>query len=384
MLEIMLDINGWQGLFDFKSGEAISSPPDEFAMELSASHPYPGDRNFESIKWTTDFALDVAKKYNPKLLCISYATANLIRVNSENSPSEIQILNETLSNELKRFANETDYELVIVNVGELKPIGKLIDTSNIEGFISVSHDPYMAGVYGATAKDYESVKSISNVQYMLKDDFLLKYNITDEFAVVRTPDIILMADKGYCFKNMGNRGTPIIEMYEKGSACSICSTLPINMSSIFEVRPFIDSELAKGKKIALMVAESLDEKYMPYETLHLSKEKDGIHYTDSVVFYYALINGREFNALGMPYIFHNPLIRKKPGDRYPYSYIKTEHYQNPIGLGRDFKTAAVGTRSGIFHSACMCDYSFECHSRGLAESGILTFINTEKTWEERK
>ena len=381
MLEIMLDVNGWQGLFDFATGEALSFENKEyldFPKKISSENPYPGDLNPDTIPWITDVAVRICEEYNPQLMLLSYANGNITRINKKMTAEETKALNKQLVCEAFRFAETAGYEPIIVSTGNLKQFDKLIKIDEFEGYLSVATDPYMAGVFGATEKDYETVKSLPGItSYETKDEFITKYNLTDEYALERTPDIIVYAAEDYAFTNTANRGMTMEMIPKKEKKCSAYTKLEGMPDDIFEFRTFIDKHLDIGKKIAVIVVESVDDEDMPEGSKLINKYRNGIYYSDGVSFYYALLNGKEFNEIGMPYIYHNPFLKRLASDRYPYSYIKTNEYQNPIGFNRSFKTASMGTRSGIFHSACMCDYSFECHCRALAESGMLTFINAD-------
>lgn len=380
MLEVMLDVNGWQSLFDFASGEPRPEEGKSYldlAKRVSARHPYPGDLNVDTIKWVTDFALDICAEYDPQLMVVSYANCNILRINSELNDIELgNVMKHTVSEAL-RFSKEANYEPIIVSTGNMRKIDKLIDCPGFDGYLTVASDSYMAGIIGATDKDLETVKRIEGISYETGAEFIAKYKITDQYAIDRTPDLILYADEDISFTNTGNRGTTLKRTMRKERTCSVYTELPGIPDSIYDFREFLDKELQGGQRIAVIIVEGVDNEYMPQGYKKVLKEKNGI-YPEHAVFYYALLNGKEFNEVGMPYIFHNPFARKDTENRYPFSYIKSDKYQAPIGLNRDFKTAAVGTRSGILHSACMCDYSFECHCRGLAESGILTFINGDK------
>lgn len=382
MYEIMLDVNGWQGLFDFQTGAPLpleGKPYLKLSKKISCRHPYPGDLNPETTAWTTDFALDVVKEYDPRLMLLCYANGMITRINSKMGAVETKDLERELLSEAFRFAEEANYEPIIVSTGDMRKIDKVVNMDDIEGYFNVSSDPYIAGIFGATPKDYETVQNIIGVKsYLTKHDFFEKYHIYDDYAVERTPDIILFAEDDYAFTNTGNRGTTLEEIPARKKTFKAYSKLEGLPNDIFKFREFIDSYLEQGKRIAVIVLEGIDDDSMPEGSIDVNKEKDGIFYSEGVLFYYALLNAKEFNAVGMPYIFHNPFTKRRPDARYSYSYIKTDNFQDPIGFNRDFKTASVGTRSGIFHSACMCDYSFECHCRGLAESGVLTFINSEK------
>lgn len=382
MLEIMLDVNGWQGLFDFSTGAALSTddkPYLDFPKRISSANPYPGDLNPKTTKWTTDVALQIAKEYDPTLMLLSYANGNIVRTNTKLEEKEAKALNAEIISEAFRFADTAGYEPVIVTTGTLRHFEKIIDIDKFEGYLSVSVDPYMAGVFGATEKDLETAKELPGIRACeTKEQFIKKYNIYDKFALDRTPDIILYADEDYSFTNTASRGMTLEMTPKMEKSCMAFSTLPDMPDDIFEFRSFIDKNLELGKRIAVIVVESVDFSDMPEGSKYINKYRNGIYYSEGVNFYYALLNGKEFNEVGMPYIFHNPFLKKFVSDRYPYSYIKTNLYQDPIGFNRDFKTASMGTRSGIFHSACMCDYSFECHCRALAESGMLTFINSDR------
>ena len=382
MYEIMLDVNGWQGLFDFQTGEALSFDNKsyiELAKRISNKYPYPGDLNPNTSAWTTDFALEVVREYDPKLMLITYANGAITRINSKLGAVETKDLELDVLSEAFRFIDKTDYEPIIISTGNMRKIDKVLNIDDIEGYFNTSSDPYVGGVFGATDKDYETVKNMIGVKsYLTKKEFLKKYHIFDNYAVERTPDIILFTEDDYALTRTGNRGTTLEEIPERKKTVKAYSRLPDLPNDIFKFREFIDLKLSEGKRIAVIIVEGIDDNCMPNESIDVNREKDGILYAEGVVFYYALLNAKEFTSAGMPYIFHNPFTKRRPDARYSYSYIKTDNFQDPIGFNRNFKTASVGTRSGIFHSACMCDYSFECHCRGLAESGVLTFINSEK------
>ncbi|MBQ6752651.1 MAG: hypothetical protein IJR10_02630 [Clostridia bacterium] len=381
MLEIMLDVNGWQGLFDFTNGEELpmeGKPYLDLAKKITAEHPYPGDLNPDTVKWTTDTALDVCREYDPQLMLLSYATADIMRINSKIDETEAKRISAEVISEAMRFAKTAGYEPIIISTGSLRPIDKLVVTEDIEGYFHVSADAYLGGVFGATEKDFETVKNLEGVRTETRQEFIDKYNITGDYALERMPDIVLYADDDYALTNTGGRGTTLEMIHRKTASTKIFSEIPDLPDDIFEFRTFVDGLLAQGRRIAVIIAESVDDEDMPEGSKDIKRIRDGICYAEGVPFYYALLNGKPFNAPDMPFIFHNPFLKKFFRDRYPYSYVKTDSYQDPIGFNRDFKTASMGTRSGIFHSACMCDYSFECHCRGLAESGVLAFINGDK------
>lgn len=381
MLEILLDVNGWQNLFDFKSGEPIDDTGKSYLdlpKRICECNPYPGDTNPDTIEWTTNLALRVADEYDPRLMVLSYATGNIMRVNTKMSDEEQSEISKHVLSEAFRFAKTAGYEPIIVSTGNLKHFDKVLNTDDFELYFNVASDPYMAGVFGASENDFETAKNLPGVVSMTRDEFIAKYNISDEYALLRTPDIVLFADEDTAFTNTGNRGTTYEMIAKKEKTFGVYTELSDLPESIFDFRAFVDRHLEAGEKIAVIITESVDDKDMPEGTRYLSKFEDGIYYMENVSFYYALLNSKRFYEVGMPYIYHNPFLKKRPENRYPFSYIKTDFYQDPIGFNRDFKTASVGTRSGIFHSACMCDYSFECHCRGLAESGLLVFVNGDK------
>ncbi|MCQ2486746.1 MAG: hypothetical protein MJ129_02310 [Clostridia bacterium] len=380
MPEIMIDVNGWQGLFDFVEGDPITGEGAylELPKEICARHPYPGDLNKAAIPWVTDIALEVSNKYSPDLMVLSYATGNLMRVNSKLSASEKKELAKYTLSEAYRFAEQSGYEPIVVSTGNMKPIDNVLSLDGIEGYLSVSADPYMAGIFGAGEHDYDYVKTIEGITCETKESFLDRFNISDAYAVERTPDIVLYSDGKAAFTNTGGRGTTLEAMHTDEDFCFAAAEFEDLPDSIFDFRPYVDRLLRDGHKIAVIIAESIDEEDMPKGSKRMTKIRNGIHYTENVIFYYALLNGVEFNSEGTAYIFHNPFLKRPTKKRYPYSYIKTDKYQSPIGYNRSFKTASVGTRSGILHSATMSDYSFECHCRGLAESGLLVFINEKK------
>ena len=323
-------------------------------------------------------ALRICREYDPALMVLSYATGAILRANTPMDDAAQHSLNRHIVAEAMRFAQESGYEPILVSNGGLQHFERVLDTDEIEGYISDGVDKYMAGIFYPTEKDFETVKTWPGVDWESGEEFIKRYNISDKYALDRTPGIVLYADEHTAFTRLGNRGTyfymnPIKSKY--GSCWSKLENVP---DDIFDFRPFIDAQLEQGKKIAVIVVEDVDEQDMPEGSKRICQYRNGIYYSRGVSFYYALLNSREFFEVGMPYIFHNKFLKKSSENRFPYSYIKTEHYQNPIGYNRSFRTAAMATRSGIVHSAAMCDYAFECHCRGMAETGLLVFINSEK------
>lgn len=374
----MLDVNGWQALFDFRSGEpveGIDQPYMAMPKKICREHPYPGDTNPQTVQWVTDTALDVCREYDPRLMILSYASGSIMRVNTKMSDEEQHALSRRVIAEAFRFAETADYEPVIISNCGLKHFDKILHIDGIDGYLTYATDKYMAGIFYPSERDYETVKQLPGVTPETKESFIARYGIKDSYALERTPDIILYADEDTALTNVGERGTIYHMIPEKKKTCLCYTRLPGLPDSIFDFREYIDGLLAQGKKIAVIIAEAVDDSDMPDGSREMCKYKNGIYYGENVSFYYALLNGREFFEEGMPYIYHNQFLKKTSKNRYPFSYIKTEYYQDPIGLDRDFRTAAVGNRSGVLHSAAMCDYSFECHCRGLAESGLLVFVN---------
>ena len=291
-------------------------------------------------------------------MILSYATGNIMRVNTEMSDDAQHDLSRLIISESFRFAKESGYEPIIVSNGGLKHFEKVLNTEAIEGYLSDSPDRYMAGIFKPSENDLATVKSWPGVTYETYQEFVSRYGITDQYALDRTPGLILRSDPDTVFTKTGNRGTTFCMTSIQKKTCLCYTDIPGLPDSLFDFRTYVDGLLETGRKIAVIIAESVDDEDMPAGSQPMVTYKNGMYYSESISFYYALLNGKEFFEPGMPYIFHNQFLKRQTTTRYPYSYIKSEQFQNPIGYNRPFRTACMGTRSGILHSAAMCDYSF--------------------------
>ena len=383
MAEILLDVNGWQSLFDFAGGEPKDIPDERpdlaLAQRIAAEHPYPGDTNPDSFKWVTDTALDLYRSYSPDFFFLSYANTNLIKVNTETDADAYRTLNKLAVSEAMRFAETTGYTPILVSTGDMKKFENIIDTENLESYLSLSTgDPYTAGLFEPTEKDLAYIERLEGLSFEKKESFCKKYPSMTEAAKEGLPDVMLFADEHYAFTRCGYRGLTMQVMPVKQKYCTAYSTFDDLPDDIFDFRAYIDKKLDEGHRIALIVIECVEEEDMPEGAKRVNRYKNGAYYIEGTGFYYALCSSKEFFEPDMPYLFHNTNLVNRSERMNPFSYIRSDNYQNPLGLRPDKKTAAVGTRSGITHSCLMCDFCVECHSRGLAESGVLVFLNDKE------
>ena len=239
MAEILLDVNGWQSLFDFAGGEPKDIPdarPDlALAQRIAAEHPYPGDTNPESFKWVTDTALDLYRSYSPDFFFLSYANTNLIKVNTETDADAYRNLNKLEVSEAMRFAETTGYTPILVSTGDLKKFENIIDTENLESYLSLSTgDPYTAGLFEPTEKDLAYIERLEGLSFEKKESFCKKYPSMTEAAKEGLPDVMLFADEHYAFTRCGYRGLTMQVMPVKQKYCTAYSTFDDLPDDIFD------------------------------------------------------------------------------------------------------------------------------------------------------
>jgi hypothetical protein len=341
--------------------------------------PYPGDTSLDSIDWVFRSARTMHRYYDPEFLFISIATPKLMKTNETMTLAEINAMNRQVFDGIESFIADTGYEPIIVGMSDMVKIKEILPHEGLAPRLCFTSNyfPYV-GIFNPTHEECRIVEKMKHLTVHTKEELRHDFpEMRDGYAALM-PDLLLMLEEGYSFTNGGNRGFTLKMLPKLTREFPVYTTLEEKPSHILNIRAVADHALDSGKRVALIMMESIG-----FEDFLLSYSKvDNTHgwfiYDHGNTQYLAAVRGKPFYENPYPLV---PEIRRMKGSsgKYPYSLgFLANLPPDGIGSRRDKRTAAVGSRSGITHHAVMPDIAFECHSRELSPSGTLVFINDPK------
>lgn len=381
MANIMLDVNGWQTILDFETGEPVENCNNvivEDMMKITPSLPYPGDTNPESLDWTVDAALAVSDYYNPDFIMLAFATPQLMKINEQLTAEESAAINERLFRQLTRFLDNTDYEPMVIGMGGMQDIKGVIDQSKLSTGLTTTMCAYhYAGLFSSRENDAEAIKNMENIEYVItKDEFKATHPEINDRYYNMLPDYLLKSSDGYVFNEIGNRGIVHKKTPRLMRKLPVYTTLE-TPEHILEVRGILERAMDKGKKVALIMLEGTgtEDFRLPYTLM--GNQTEWFVYDQSFSQYLAVATGKPFYEYDYPPIVDS-LTSLNTSEKYPYSQYFSILPEDTIGRRPDKRTAAAGTRSGFIHETTMADICVECHSRQLSMSGVFVLVNDPK------
>lgn len=381
MAQILLDVEGFQTICDFETGEPMDGPETELMekiMEITPDIPYPGDRNKESIKWTIDAALEIDKLIKPDYMFLSFATAMMMRTHDVLTKEENKALDDETFSQLERFFAETDYIPVVVGGGKVSPIIAELDFSPLSRLpIFSACNKNIAGLFDSEPGDEEKLRNTKGIgKVFTKEEYIAANPGLSQRYIDMLPDFFAERENGYAFTAVAKRGFPQI------TVCDIEEELPVYTTlgepeHIRDIYPMVNDALTEGKRVCVVVLEAVgkDEFRLPYKMVNA--KEDLMYYDQGHALYFVLNTGRKYSMEDYPPIARTE-VHMNTTERYPFSQFFSVMPCGTMGRRPDKVTAAVGTRSGFVHECTMADVCLECHSRNVSDSGVFVLVNDKK------
>jgi hypothetical protein len=347
---------------------------------ISMRHPYPGDLTAEGGIWVIDIARCLTQLYAPQLMMMFIAQPLLMGLNLPYDDVWKKAVN-SLFGELRLFVKNSNYVPIILGMGSLTQFKSLVDTSNLDGYVASSLWTYHhAGVYGATSQDYEKLKNNPSIKHIVsREEFALKYGISDSLYLEEFPDYHITAVEGYAFEGIKGHERTLYRIPAQEKYIPVYTELD-SPKNILDIKKIVNEGIDSGKKIALILIEGVGSDIFPY-TYNLCKNYDDWYtYDHSINQYFAITTGLPFYSNSFPPICNHQALRKETND--PRSLFKTAFFSdfpaNAIGRRPDIRSVAVGSRSVTTHACSGADISVECFCRNLANVGVCTVLNDPK------
>lgn len=382
MAIIMLDVNGWQTVLDFETGEPVenlNNPIMEDMMKITPSIPYPGDMNPASVDWTVDVGLAVSKYYNPDFIMLAFSTQQIMKMNQQLTPEESLAINERVFKQVTRFLATTEYEPMVIGMGGMQDIKGVIDQSNLSTGLTATMCAYhYAGLFTSRPSDTDAIKNMEHLEYAItKDEFKAAHPDIKNTYYSMLPDFLLMSSDGYVFDEIGKRGIVHKKTPRMMLELPVYTTLE-PPKHILEVRGILESAMDEGKKVALILLEGTGTEDFKFPYTMMGNQTEWFVYDQGLSQYLAVTTGKPYYEYEYPPVV-NSAIYLNTSQKYPYSQFFSILPKDTIGRRPDKRTAAVGTRSGFIHETTMADICIECHSRQLSMSGVFVLVNDPKS-----
>lgn len=382
----LLDVHGYQKLFDFKTGERVQvkSPLVSKVGDLICRRPYPGDAKTKSDTWVTDLALEMVELYRPDLVMLNYAQAWYATVNH---PEERQVAFNNVFENTRRFLDKTGYSPLVIGLGGFEPVKHVIDLEDILGprDFTISSGKYA----------YISQQALRNIsprrmadlsqywQFYTKKEFLdsLSTPYSTDFAAV-LGDYITIAEPGVIFKGLNSFARV------KDITGSLDKFIPVHTTlhppeDITRVAPVISDSVGHGEKVALIIVEGAGISDFPLSPVSRCRNYDGL-------FIYQMHEQYITLGTGIPYSeseYHFPLGNYWLQDyrTYPFSSRFHRFLHNTIrNQTGEKKSLSVGNRSILTHVCLEADISLECYCFKMHNFGTMAVFHQKALGTDTK
>ncbi len=359
----LLDVHGYQKLFDFTTGERVQfkSPLLSKVGNLIHRNPYPGDAKQESDTWVTDLALDMVDIYQPDLVMLDYAQAWFLTINQ--SGDKEAAFNNVFEN-VKRFLSETGYNPMIIGNGGFEKVKNVIDLPEIfdsEDFIISGRYVY----FNRQALDKIGHKQLADLslywnQYT-KKDFLDSMSLpySADFSASLS-DYIAISKPGVVFKGLNSFARVNQFTGSLDNVIPVYTTLK-PPEDITKIAPIVSDAVRSGKKVALIIIEGTGLSDFRLPAFSECSNHDGL-------FTYELL--QQYLTIGTGIAYTQSEYRHPVGNEvwmrdyrpYPFSGRYHRFLNNTLKkrVG-DKKSLSVGNRNIHTHVCLEADISLECY-----------------------
>lgn len=369
----VIDVVDWQTTLDLASGLPVSveHPLVSLAVELARQHPYPGDLVAGASRWVTDVALDLNERYGPELMLLGYANAYLAASFKPLSDADRAAHVREVFDEIQRFVDASGFSPIIVGLGGLVPLAGYVYVADLDGrAIAGGMTTRYAGLNQASPSDLAWLASHPGVErVMARDAFRAQFGGTEQFYN-RFPDYVLAAKEGYLFRGVGSSARPTY------AVPGFAQTIPLH-TALGEASALTDlAELTlralEHDKVALILVEGVGCESFPMPFCPISNACHWYCYAIDGQ-YLAITTGKHFVERPYPpgYDYLPDDDENKP---YPFSGILSELPPDALGRRWRGKSAAVGSRSILTHTAARADVTVECFARALYNHGVLAVV----------
>ncbi len=189
---------------------------------------------------------------------------------------------------------------------------------------------------------------------------------------MRTPEYLLVAEDGYALKGFGSTLRPPFMVPAKSPFVPVW-TESGNAPSITDIKALVEEQLARTKKVVLVVVEGVGMNDFPSPPDHAKMERTGI-----------IMNRATLSTLLSPpvnivfsIIRSATSITKKTRERghFPFRAILPPCRRGPWDNTFSGRSIAVGNKSMFMHTVTGADLCIECFSRNLYNQGVMGVIH---------
>ena len=370
-MKAIIDVREWQTTVDMETGYPCAADfQDHAALSAIASrHPYPGDRGNQGVRWVFEVTREITAIHEPDLLCLTFPQLVIAGKHRLLAAEEKAAMLHEITDGIADLAAKLGLETVIVGGGALAPLQGYIMPAAIGGlFQGTAWSNIYAGVYKADEGDFERVRAMEDVSFIVKKEEILPRCCNDSF-MSQLPDILIGAKKGFAFKALGSANNPLCAVEQENDYLPVYSEIgtPAHIES---VRSMMDAALDKGKKVLLAIIEGVDCE--DFENVAVPNRRDWFTYSGSWL-YYTLATGKPFYSFSLPPVFNMARDSGFPV-RYPFSLSALKPCDDSIGCRPDKYSVCVGGRSLTSHTMFNCDINAECFVRSMINMGMMITV----------
>ena len=373
----IVDAREWQNHFDLQTGAKSVERGllVELMKEVLHQHPYPGDLDTNSNRWVTETALDLAARYQPQFITLTYARQYFAsRVGPMSAADRNEMMIE-LFQEVERFIEASGFTPVIVGRGGVTPLAGVIDLSGLDGIgVSTHWSARYAGLHGPSEADLKLLTENPLVERIVtKDEFLSLFGGSPMDGRL-LPDYLLVAQYGHAFKALGCTTKKPIMVPDAPSHIPFSSPLG-DAADLTSIRSVIDSGLQQGNKIALIILEGVGSEDFKRPYSLCGNSRGWFCYEPGDAQLLAITSGRHGVFEHPPgYLFHADI---GPEKSYPLSGHFKEMPSGTIGAEFSGRSIAVGNKSMAMHMVSGADLCIECFARNHYNQGTLGVIHRQ-------
>ncbi|MDD2221662.1 MAG: hypothetical protein PHN35_06900 [Clostridia bacterium] len=377
-MKAIIDVREWQATVDLKTGkpclidEKIAAP----LRDLISRYPYPGDRNDEGADWVTAIAQETAKLYDPQFLYFNYNQPIFNGLYRPRQEEQRQRTIKKILADCQSFAEENNFALVLAGMGDTVPLKGYISEPHLKGLLMASAwSHYLGGLLQAEKGDLELLQKNQNVAAVIgKEELAAAYQMSENYYKL-LPQYLLIAKEGYSFKGMFSHNQNM--HYTECARTHLPVYSQIGYCGHIEgLNSLISTALDQGRKVLLVVVEGLGEAdfTLPYQMLNNLRGQ--VPYNGySLV--YTLASGEKMENCPLPPLFDMTVQSELPRV-FPLSMSVEKLPEKTIGCRSDLRTAAIGCRSMVTHTAINADLNIECYVRASNNMGVMLSLREEK------
>lgn len=371
----IIDARDWQNQFDLRSGSRNeeAGPVVGMMKDLLQRHPYPGDLDYLGNAWVTNTALDLAQRYQPQFVFLTYAQQYFAQRVGPLDAEQRRDLMSLVFQEVERFIGESGFTPVIVGRGGVTPLKGVIDLSGLDGIgISTHWSARYAGLHDASRADLDRLMDEPNISRIVtRDEFLELFGGSGSDGNL-LPDHLLVAESGYSFRALGCTMRKPVVIPDATDVIPVFSPLGTT-GAITSIRSLVDSGLQQGYRVALITLEGVGCDDFQWAFEKCSNSRDWFCYEPGDAQFLTISTGSHRIFEHPPgHLFYDGLDRQK---LYPLSGYFKEMPAGTIGSEFEGRSIAVGNKSMAMHMVTGADLCVECFARNYYNQGTLGVIH---------